>query len=42
MTSMPKFAMYRVKVEQIILFVKIAKENNVFWRASSEVLRAVL
>ena len=24
MTSMPKFAMYRVKVERIVLFVKIA------------------
>ena len=26
MTSMPKFATYRVKVERIILFVKIANQ----------------
>ena len=30
MTLMPKFAMYRVKVEQIILFLKIA--NHYFER----------
>ena len=30
MTSMPRFAMYRVKVEQIILFVKIT--NRYFER----------
>ena len=30
MTSMPKFAKYRVKVERIILFVKIA--NRYFQR----------
>ena len=30
MTSMPKFATYRVKVEQIILFVKIS--NRYFER----------
>ena len=27
MTSMPKFATYRVKVERIILFVKIANQH---------------
>ena len=27
MTSMPMFAMYRVKVEQIILFMKIANQS---------------
>ena len=47
MISMPKFAMSRVKVERIILFVKIGnryfeRKYNVFQHASSEVLMAVL